>query len=1138
MTQQFAIKTSFLGACAAFLFAVSGTADAQQPTLTAQPPLAGGTIGPITPTLPLPTPIPFRKLTDNFNEVANFNVETTRGMVLWNGNAELWALNTHGSTLNKFVGTNLQPVAKYPTLINPIAIRLWEDNLLVLGSVTKALVLHDRLTGKILSSVLLDSEPFDFVIDEDVDRAYVSCQGSDTLVEVNLITMKVTARIKLPVERPGFLTFQTHNPGIKGDNEVLVAPEVSGNNTMAFGTLNNGFILDGTDTTRFVEGLPDVDLLAVNTTTHAISERGRSLHTIGMGHGLNPVTGAYWHLGVDSHNELFNSEPEANGVFQDNTLSIINAPFTGPFPKQADTTEVLDVVDSEVGGNPKSISMPWDLAFDPVSGFAWVTSSTGDFVAVFDQNGMRRQLLDLALPEGSIPRQVMLDATGTLLLVYCWGTNEIQVVSLLTPTFNQIILTLDLGHDPFPEQVKEGREIFYDADNSKDDKFTCGSCHPGGGGDSLAWNIQDLPVDAKGVMITQTLFGIADSFPHHWRGERTLEDFNVAFAGLLGGAQLDTAPGSEQDQFGAFINGLTSYANPNVHVTRLINDVMTLGPLEDGSIGSAVAGDFVFNEVSSDGAGACVACHFLPTGSSGDTIAEIGSNIAEMTHPEIAQNDNTVELKDQRVVDVALSAALGGGTFPFQLLGSGWAHNGTVRSLLGFLQIFGALTPQQQSDCTAYMQQFDSGTAPTTHVMYHINQNSTKQEMHKIRNILLAQTVKGWCGTIAFGTSTYLGVQHEASWYFDTGTLSFIPDNPALVSTKPGEFTRQARLGLADMVFIGTPPGNEYRLGVDYDNDGIINGSEASHGTDIYIADSDLDGFEDGYEVEHGSDPADALDTPNDNMGPNIMQATEDFTVANVSKWHLTFDEKTRYEFTFQTPGGRVWEQRGEIFAKNQTVVFQHREASTLPAGTPNDFTISAMLFDQSGNSTTIPNFGSFLADSMLNNGQLLQVLVGDIQVTSQNSIGLNTMDLTTQLRIDFKEFSPPATPAPDFVVIGQVLVRNLTTGAWEISPNVTYAGPTDFIWDNVNVPPTVLYSAQPGPWVVFDKTTAAGLTSANFQVSGLSTGQEVMLNVKLVHPSPSGWVFPAMPPFEGGSAAFWDKPMTLPENRNIIAIF
>lgn len=1136
MIQRLLPATSSLASTtAALALAFASVAGGQQMVPTAQGPI--DQIGPM-PIPQEPEPIPFRKLTNNFNEVANFNVETTRGMVLWNGNAELWALNTHGSTLNKFVGVGLEPVDKYPTLVNPIAVALWEDNLLVLGSASHALALHDRTTGKIISTVMVDSEPFDMVVHEGKDRAYISCQGSDTLVVVDLVNFVVEDRVKLPVERPGFLWLGTSTATDGISDEVWVTPEVSGNNTMTFGSISNAVILDGTDTSLFVEGLPDIDLLSVNISTLEITERGRGLHTIGNMHGENPATKEYWTLGVDSHNELFQSEPAAKGIFQDNTLTIVETYLQGPLPKTPDRTTNFNVIDSEIAGNPKTVSMPWGLHFDEATGFAWVTSSTGDFVAVVGPDGTRRDTLDLHLPDGSIPRQVMQDATGTLLLVYCWGTNEIKVVSLLAENFNQVLLNLNLGHDPCPSQVQAGREIFYDADNSANDTVTCGSCHPGGGGDSLGWNIQDDPVDNKGVMITQTLFGIEDSFPHHWRGERDLEDFNVAFPGLLGGVLLDTTPGSEQDQFGAFVNGLTSYANPNVHISRKIVDSMTNSPLEDGSIGSAIAGDVVFNEVSSDGSGACVTCHFLPTGSSGDTIPEVGSPFAERTHPEITQNDNTVELKDQRVVDVELAAAIGGGTFPFQLLGSGWAHNGTVRSLLGFLQIFGALTPQQQSDGTAFMKQFDSGTAPSVHAVFQLNSDTVLANSKKVRRFLLNQAQDGWCGVIVVGTTTNGQGPVDASWYYDVPTRTFIPDNPTLRPAKYREFVGQARIGQADVVFMGTAPGNERRLGIDYDNDDLINGEEAMHGTDIYVADSDGDGFEDGYEVEHGSDPDDDQDTPSDNVGPNIMLAVEDFTVANVSKWHLTFDEKTRFEFTFQTPGGKVWESRGETFARNQTVVFQHREASTLPAGVPNNFVISATLFDQSGNQTIIPNFGSFLAGSMLNNGVETQVLVNDLQITSQSTVAPDTIELSVALDIGFKEFAPPSSPAPDFVVIGHANVRNLTTGNWEISNNLIYSGPTEFIWDAQNEPPTELYSAQPGPWIVCAPTTIGGQTSATFQVSGLTPGQEVMFNVKLIHPAPDGWVFPATPPFEGGSAAFWDHPMTAPENRNVVTTF
>lgn len=1089
--------------------------------------------------MPLANSAPFRNLTDNFNEVANFNIETTRGMVIWGNNEELWAINTHGSTLNKFVGAAPEPLEKYPTLVNPVALALWEDNLLVVGAVTQALALHDRATGDIVACVQLDSEPFDLVVDEDNERAYVSCQGTDNVVVVDLVNMVVADRVDLLMERPGFLNLVTNDPLDPDDNEVWVAPEVSGNNTLVAGGPANAVILSGTNPTFFIQGLPDVDLVKIDCDSLAVTEMGTGIHTNGYMHGFHPSNGSYWQVGVDSHNEQFNSEPEAKGQFQDNVLNITNDYSTGTLPKAPDTTVVLDQVDSGLMGNPKSVSMPWGLTFEPSSGWAWISSSTGDLLAVVDDTGARQPALDVPLPEGSIPRQMILDATGTLLLIYCWGTNKIQVLSLQAGTFNQIVLTLNLGHDPHDPQVRAGREIFYDADNSQDDKLTCGSCHPGGMSDSLAWNIQDTPRDQKGVMVTQTLFGIFDNFPHHWRGERELEDFNDAFSGLLGGINLVETEGGEQDQFGAFVNSLTPHANPNIHVSRTIRN--TADVLEDGSIGNAVAGDIVFHEIGSDGGGSatCVDCHSGPTSSSGDPVPEIGGLVSERTHIEIMQLDNQIELKDQPVVDITI---FDGSVLPVQLLGSGWAHNGTIRSLLGFLQIFGPLTAQEQSDCTSFVKQFDTGTAPSVHVAHKLNSTTWSTNGALIREQLLAQAHNGWCGVIALGTTTHGGSARRLSWAYDTRTRRFLPDDPSV--SPPQEFkffNTQAQNGLADVLFMGTPPGNQLRLGIDYDNDGIRNGEEALLGTEIYVADTDGDGFEDGYEKLHGSDPKDPLDTPSESDGPVLVRATEDFTVANVSKWHFEFDEKTRPTFTFQTAGGQVWETRMEEFAKFHTVVFQHREASTLvgdpPTGTTNTFDISATLEDVSGNPTTITDFDQFIAETMLNGGTFLQVVSGDIAYSSVMPLGPDSLDLTVDARVDFKEFGPPATPAAAHVLIGQVLVKS-PGGDWTIHSDVTYTGPTSFFWDNPNTMGLDPYVAQPGPWVVFPATDTGGLTSANFQVGSLSSGDEVMMNIKFIHPAPDSWVYPAPPEFPGGIPNLWDKPTTLPENRDVVTTF
>ena len=125
---------------------------------------------------------------------------------------------------------------------------------------------------------------------------------------------------------------------------------------------------------------------------------------------------------------------------------------------------------------------------------------------------------------------------------------------------------------PSPPSVVAGRPFLYDAgQTSTNGEAACASCHIFGDFDSLAWDLGDpdgsvltnpnpfrtppglssTPTShsLKGPMTTQTLRGMANNGPMHWRGDRTaglnpggtpldahgaFERFNLAFVGLTG----------------------------------------------------------------------------------------------------------------------------------------------------------------------------------------------------------------------------------------------------------------------------------------------------------------------------------------------------------------------------------------------------------------------------------------------------------------------------------------------------------------------------------------------------------------------------------------------------------------------------
>ena len=215
-------------------------------------------------------------------------------------------------------------------------------------------------------------------------------------------------------------------------------------------------------------------------------------------------------------------------------------------------------------------------------------------------------------------------------------------------------------HNPEPPSVVVGRRFLYDASvSSSHGDSSCATCHVFGDFDSLAWDlgnpdgtlfnnpgpfasallnlITGQPMDPifhpmKGPMTTQSLRGMANHGPMHWRGDRTggndaptaqpdsgtfderaaFDKFRVGFTDLLG---RDTViPQPDMDAFTDFILQITYPPNPN----RPLDNVLTAD--QD-------AGRQLFDNVNCgipaclDGSCAtltCVSCHTVdPNGNPG-----------------------------------------------------------------------------------------------------------------------------------------------------------------------------------------------------------------------------------------------------------------------------------------------------------------------------------------------------------------------------------------------------------------------------------------------------------------------------------------------------------------------------------------
>lgn len=985
----------------------------------------------------------YDELTNTYRSAANFNVETVRGLHVA-PSLRVLMINTHGSTLNMWVpGMPFNAPFFWPTLNNPIAVDAYSqptgptsapiEYAVVLGGGTHALALHDLATGRIVSTLQLPAETGDVVVDQEGARAFVSLPGDNTVWQIGLPKLTVDAVFTVASQRPRFLYLDLGGDGVE-DNLVYVAPELSSNNTVSFNALQDpvsrffpflsGFTLP-LDLKPFLPGgLPDEDLFLMKPQppasgappTLAADAVLRNAGTILNAHGRNPVTDAYWIVGVEALNTINGSfaattEPLVKGKFALNRLTIAPTLSSAPIP-HANTFFDLDLVGATYN-SIFSISAPYGLAFHP-TGYAAISGVASDQIRALDPAGVR--VGDIELPPGSMPRSMAFDTTGVFMFVYCWGTNEVRLYDVnallmamagnpnqIAPVGAGYLVSIPLGADPASERIRHGRELFYDGDNSADGRFTCHHCHPGGGMDLIGWNIQDFPHDHKDLMVTQSLKSIEDTFPYHWRGERDLEAFNAAFAGLLGGSKLSEAPGGDFEDFKAFVFSLQAHANPKQALSRKLDpsrsslqSMFELPPASPPPPAHAI-GDPATGQVFMDRPNtlfarfSCAQCHSKVAGSVGDpnvvdVTSTIGTNITmdpahfrQLTH------------KNQDVIPIQF--AFGGSTFQFNTVRSGYglSHDGDHSSIFDFLNRnpFDFTQPEKEH-LAAFVEQADEGIAPAAHVAYTIDAGTRAAVLTEIDTVVLPQAgatfqASHWVSFAIIGSHRDInGVTRDLTWWFLPATQTFFASDPTVVfpngATGSQTWTTlkaEAAAGRANFTLLGLPPGSALRFAHDPDDDGLSNHDEGLVGSNRFVRDSDGDGDLDGHEAFNGGDPTNPAIQSNDTTPPVLTFSRVDHTGASYVKYVLVFSEPVTLAITAtNATTGHTTVERRFVPRQWDSVTVQRLQAS-LPAinfaaapyvlgypvpptpGVAYPYTLSIVATDLGGNSVTVAGPGA-----------------------------------------------------------------------------------------------------------------------------------------------------------------------------------
>lgn len=890
---------------------------------------------------------PYRVLDRVEGAYADLALMPIRPMLRDASTGQLFVLDAERSELLAFDAAGTQ-VGLLRLPWGPVALTSWSASpmgpkaLLIVCRGSHSLAVVDAQNLNLLDLIPLSTEPGDILVEPSTNHAFVAGSALDLVQEIDVAAMTVVHDYRIPSKRPTFLALD--------GNTVLVAPMLSGNNSMAdTGSealdVGPGRVIDLEDTTQALQGLPDHDLFRI-TPGVGVEAVATDTGAVLFGLGVNPTSGDVWQLGTEAKNKdpLRVGEPAVRGDFIQNRLAIM-ALSAGNIVAPSFVND-LDDSDPNTAGvqfSPaRSVGQPYALAFDG-AGQGYVSGLLSNNITQLDSGGQFVREWNV----GSTPRGILVDSAGQTAWVYAWNSRQVEIYDL-TPNNPLQTGVLPLGVDPTPALMAEGRRLFFDGSHSMHLNASCASCHIEGESDMLVWDLSNLPYDDKGPLATQTMRGIADLGPFHWRGERPeLSDFNGAFEGLLGGTPLDLTPGGDFDAFKAYIFSLEQPANPHQDPSRKVINRGSFTEFSQQVAGNAVAGqDHYFDTTVIAGLGSCNVCHPLPTGTSNEvTLDEPNLQIPRRNHFVVASY-NGLWRKEQATLETVVLA--GGVTELRPTLGTGVSAAGLKDSLLDFVRIPLFTAPDKtRRDITAFLTQLDSGLAPAVHAAFMLRGPNAQAQAGPVRSFLMAQARQRNCDLVLMGSVDLGNGPLQLGWLYNPATGLFHSDSSAVAPQPIGFFIDQAVSGLGSNLALGLPVGLGARYALDTDFDGLGNADELALGTDPDNPDTDGDGDLDGHEVANGGDPLDPGSQSSDSQAPLVSNVRVVFVTSTVAKIQFDTNELSTWSAAW-TSGQQAGGASSQGRERTHTVIL------TGLRGNDKTHTVTLDVTDLGGNTTQV----------------------------------------------------------------------------------------------------------------------------------------------------------------------------------------
>jgi YVTN family beta-propeller protein len=818
----------------------------------------------------------------------NFEAPQVHPLALTPDGKHLLAVNTPNASLSVFELSSGTPVlaAEIPVGLQPVSVAArTEREVWVVNWLSDSVSIVDLTTGNVRQTIDVGDEPTDILFaGPGGQKAFVCVSGGGRQTIDGIPITGASGAIKIfdPANlstAPQVIEILAKQPRAlardASGGQVFVSVFESGNQTTLIpqpivaqngglpppnpamrsglpAATNTGLIVkwngsawaDETGDTKWdpfvTYTLADIDLIAIDASAAnpTVSARVRNLGTNLGNMTFDPATGRLFVANMDSAN-VRRFEPNLRGRFQSIRVSVLNT-SPGGVPSIVSVNDMNPHVNFN---NPagtdteraQSLALPADItrASDGTVYLAATSSAKVGFL-----NSAGAVVGRIAVGQG--PTGLALDEVRQRLYVL---NRFDQSVSLVDTATKSQVGQVSIGSNPEPLSVRNGRRFLYDAVNfSAHGTVSCASCHPSGHRDGLAWDLGDPTGDLvavgnfthhpmKGPMMVQSLRGLLQSSPLHWRADRNnFGEFNIAFPGLLGSTRLLTT--DEMNAFQTFVETMVYPPNPNENANRTF-------PNHPGGPNAQAGFDRFrsfrgLSDIFLGNANNCNACH---------SSAPLVANLFSIGTARLVFNGNILSEPQAFKVPqlrgiyqkLGLQKPAPGQPRSEQLTGFGLMHDGAIDTLLNFMRqpdFIGFHNDDERREIEAFLMAFDSVIAPAVGLQVTVNaSNKNSPDVLARVNLLIQQAqplpIFGSifpsapnCDLVVRGI--YGGAPRA---FLQLGNGVFRPDSGSEANLTLQQLLSSVGEG-AELTFTGVPEGEGRRYSIDRDANGILNDDE------------------------------------------------------------------------------------------------------------------------------------------------------------------------------------------------------------------------------------------------------------------------------------------------------------------------